>query len=82
MAEHNCDEAIGKLYEFLDDELTWFRKARVRYHLRNCPPCDKVFVFEEHLRAVIRERARDDPPAEVLDRLRRMIREAGAGPGV
>ncbi len=46
MADHNCDEAVAKLYDFLDDELTWFRKARVRYHLRSCPPCEMVFVFE------------------------------------
>jgi hypothetical protein len=38
-----------------------------------------AFVFETRLREVIRERSQDECPAELLEKLHRMLREAGAG---
>ncbi len=79
MADHKCDQAIAKVYDYLDDEMTWYRKVRIRYHLRRCPPCEVAFVFETRLREVVRERSQDECPAELLEKLHRMLREAGAG---
>lgn len=73
-----CDHTIEYVYHYLDHELTWSRQIRVRWHLRRCTGCEDAFSFEEKLKTVIRERGRDEPPAELFDRLRTLIQEEAA----
>ncbi|MGH8873650.1 MAG: zf-HC2 domain-containing protein [Acidimicrobiia bacterium] len=70
-----CDEALTRLYPYLDRELTWYRRLRVRFHLRRCPPCGNVYAFEDRLRTVIRQKCREEIPPEVIERLRQVVRE-------
>jgi mycothiol system anti-sigma-R factor len=72
---HGCNNAVEHLYQYLDEELTWSRRVRVRWHLRRCTNCDGAFDFEARLKVVIRERSGEDAPPELLDRLRALIRE-------
>ncbi len=73
-----CNHAIEYVYEYIDHELTWSRRVRVRWHLRRCPGCGDAFGFEERLKVLISERCCDEPPAELYDRLRALIREEAA----
>ena len=75
-----CEHAVEYVYQYLDGETTWVHRARIRYHLKKCVQCDGAFDFETRLKAVIRERGRDEPPAELIDRLRALIQEDGSGP--
>ena len=75
-----CDHAVEYVYHYLDEELTWSRKVRIRWHLRRCDPCDDAFDFEIRLKAMIREKGRDEPPPELFDRLRALIQEDGTEP--
>ena len=72
---HNCDQAIEEMYFFLDGEITWYRRMRIRRHLRRCGMCDGAFAFETRFKSVIRERMRDEPPPELIDRLRTFLNE-------
>lgn len=77
-----CKHAVEYVYHYLDDEMTMFRRARVAWHLRRCHACCGAFDFERQLKAVIRERGREQPPQELFDGLWALIereREAGAG---
>ncbi len=75
-----CDHAIAYVYQYLDEEeLTISRRARIKWHLRNCGDCGGAFSFENRLKAMIREKGHDDPPPELFDRLRTLIREEGQG---
>jgi mycothiol system anti-sigma-R factor len=74
MARKSCDEAIARVYHYLDGELTWFRKLRINRHLRACRPCEGAYHFERRLKAVVREHSREDVPPEVLERLRSILR--------
>ena len=77
----DCSEAIEHLYHYLDEELSWFRRVRIRRHLRRCSHCFEAFGFEAELKRVIRTRAVTPPPQELIDGLRALIeRERGAGP--
>ena len=51
------------------------RKVRIRLHLRNCLNCERAYQFEQRLLRFVRERARVDAPPEVVDRIRRSIRD-------
>ncbi|MFV9673678.1 MAG: zf-HC2 domain-containing protein, partial [Acidimicrobiia bacterium] len=34
-----CDHAVEYIYPYLDEELSSFKKARIRMHLRHCSNC-------------------------------------------
>ncbi len=70
-----CEHAIEYVYHYLDQELTWSRRIRIRWHLRNCDKCCGAFDFETKLKTMIRDRGRDEPPPELFDRLRALIQE-------
>ncbi|MCJ7781130.1 MAG: zf-HC2 domain-containing protein [Acidimicrobiia bacterium] len=70
-----CEHAIEYVYQYLDEEISFFRKSRVRVHLRRCPPCMDAFQFEDKLKGVIRDRGRSDPPPELFDTLRALLQE-------
>ena len=74
MSDH-CEEALARMYEFLDGELADAEMAaRIRFHLEDCPPCGDSFHFEHHLQAVVRERLREEVPPAMIERLRVVIR--------
>jgi len=75
---NSCDHAIEYVYHYLDEELTWGRRTRIRWHLRRCQDCCGAFEFETRLKAVIRERGRDQPSPELFSRLRALIDEEAA----
>ena len=77
-----CEHAVEYVYHYLDEELTWSHRVRIRWHLRRCEPCDGAFDFEDRLKSMIRKKGRDDPPPELFDRLRALIREDDTGSGV
>lgn len=70
-----CDHAIEYVYNYLDEELTWAHRMRIRWHLRRCEHCCGAFEFETKLKAVIRERGCDQPPPELFDRLHALIQQ-------
>jgi mycothiol system anti-sigma-R factor len=67
------------VYQYLDGELTMSRRARIRWHLRKCEKCSPAFDFEANLKQMIRTHSHDDPPPELFDRLRTLIREEDLG---
>ena len=70
-----CEYAIEYVYQYLDQEASFFTTSRIRLHLRRCGPCMDAFQFETRLKDVIRERGRSDPPPELFDTLRALIQE-------
>ncbi len=70
-----CDHAVEYIYPYLDEELSFFKKARIRTHLRHCSNCTDAYEFEYKLKVVIRDRGRTDPPLELFDTLRALIEE-------
>lgn len=71
MNDHSaCAEAAARVYPFLDGELTWVRRAKVRWHLRACTRCEAAFVFESYLKAKVSEGLAEECPDDVVERLR------------
>ncbi|MFP5331468.1 MAG: zf-HC2 domain-containing protein [Acidimicrobiia bacterium] len=73
MSDH-CQEALDKLYAYLDQELDPDSVAVIRDHIDDCPPCGGAFAFEEKLLVAIRTGLREDVPSVVIDRIRTTIR--------
>lgn len=77
---NGCDNAVEYMYQYIDDELTPSRRARIKQHLRRCNRCPDAFEFERQLKARIREAGRPLPPDHVLKNLRDLIaHERGKG---
>jgi mycothiol system anti-sigma-R factor len=70
-----CEHAVDYLYQYIDEELTWARRVRIRWHLRRCGPCLDAFDFEAKLKTRIRQCGRDEPPQELFDRIRALIEQ-------
>ena len=71
----SCNDAVEQIYVYLDEEMTFFRRMRVRWHLRRCHDCCGAFDFEEGVKQMVREKSKTEPPAELIDRLRTLLRE-------
>jgi mycothiol system anti-sigma-R factor len=68
----DCDEAIIRIYQYLDGELTVWRRHAIARHLDECPPCAEGFDFEIEIRQIVATKCRDEVPPE----LKRRIAEA------
>lgn len=69
----DCDETIHRIYEYLDGELTVWRRQAISRHLDECPPCAEGFDFEIELRQVIASKCRDEVPSDLKLRIARAI---------
>jgi mycothiol system anti-sigma-R factor len=65
----DCDDAILRIYQYLDGELTVWRRRAITRHLDDCPPCAQGFDFEIELRAVIASKCRDEVPPALKRRI-------------
>jgi len=73
MTNKSCDDAITKIYGYLDGEISAVKRMMVRLHLRRCSGCEDAFMFESRLKVVIRERCQEEVPADVLAKLRSIV---------
>ena len=73
-----CAKATEQVYLYLDNEMSRFRYWRVRRHLKKCPPCCSKFDFEAEFKQVVRRKAQEPAPPELIDRLRTFLTEHGA----
>ncbi len=71
---HNCDDALERMYLYIDGELTTDSADAIKVHLDDCPPCWDAFHFEERLKIVVRTRLQEEVPAELMMRLKTIIR--------
>jgi anti-sigma factor (TIGR02949 family) len=76
-----CEEAVERLYEFLDGELddTW--RERVEEHFEACKVCLPRLTFERSfLQAVQATRSQETTPEEVRNRILQALAEGGLEP--
>ena len=73
-----CDNALEYMYQYIDEELTPARRARIKLHLRRCNVCPDAFHFEQELKAKIHNAGKTQPPPELFDHLREIIAEERA----
>lgn len=75
----SCQEAAGRLFEWLDRELEPELGARVGEHLETCARCYPWLVFERSFRAAVAGAARvDRAPAALRQRVLSQLEEAGS----
>lgn len=72
---YSCEEAIKRLNEYLDHELTDEERCVVVKHLEICKPCLSRFSFEETLMVSIKMKLTGIcAPQQLKDKLKNMLR--------
>jgi mycothiol system anti-sigma-R factor len=65
----DCEQSIHRVYEYLDGELTVWRRIAITRHLDECPPCADGFTFELELRRVIVSKCHEEVPQDLKARI-------------
>ncbi len=71
----NCQEAVEKLWQYLDRELDGEASIQLHQHLQQCRECFSKAEFERQLRALLqRSCGCEQAPPELRERLSRLLR--------
>lgn len=84
MTPISCEEALQRLYEFLDGELSAESTHEVRHHIELCEACYPEVKFTTEFRDAIHRAARGQPvcPESLRQKIAAMLRrEDGDAPG-
>ncbi len=74
---YTCKEALARLNDYVDRELSEREMTLVKRHLKVCHECSKKFAFEEDLIKQVRGRlSHMDLPAGLMDRLSSALDDA------
>jgi mycothiol system anti-sigma-R factor len=75
----DCGEALDRLYEYIDKELTPVRSEEVRIHLEQCAPCLAITKFEDSYVRFLEARTRVQGAPEALKKriLQQLLFETG-----
>jgi mycothiol system anti-sigma-R factor len=65
----DCDGALHRVYEYLDGELTMWKRRAIARHLDECPPCADGFTFEIELRRVVVSKCHEECPDALRSRI-------------
>jgi anti-sigma factor (TIGR02949 family) len=68
-----CEEALRRLAEFIDCELSDSEQDNVERHLRTCRSCYSRAEFESRLKQRLSALSGDDAPTKSRDRIRKLI---------
>jgi anti-sigma factor (TIGR02949 family) len=73
---YSCEEAVKRLNDYLDHELTPEEREDVIKHLQICKPCLEKFSFEENLISSIKLKVTElSAPKELIVKLSSLIRK-------
>lgn len=72
----DCKEALHRLYQYLDRELTEEDQRIVKAHLHHCPPCKDLFHFEENVLTFIGATCRQTAaPLSLRDKVQKLCQD-------
>jgi len=69
----NCEQALHRLFEFLDHELDAEERDAVQYHLSTCRSCFSRADFERRLKQKLHELRQGEPVAGATERVKRLL---------
>lgn len=69
-----CEEALRRLFEYLDRELDGARHAEMEQHLHTCRACYSRAEFERHLKGKLGALGKEPSPPEFELRIKNLLR--------
>lgn len=78
----SCEEALGRLFEYLDGELDELSEAQVARHVEVCKRCYPRLRHEQAFLEAVRRASRGErAPDRVRERILRFVEEEGLESG-
>jgi mycothiol system anti-sigma-R factor len=68
-------QALARVYEYLDGELSPADLCRIREHIDECGPCLQQYDLDVALKALVRRSCRESAPPDLRDRIMVKITE-------
>jgi anti-sigma factor (TIGR02949 family) len=69
----DCEEALRRLFDYLDAELGATPRRELEQHLEQCRSCFSRLEFERRLKAHVRELGTEQVPDELRARIRKVL---------
>jgi mycothiol system anti-sigma-R factor len=69
----DCEEALRRLFEYLDAELNGEPQREIEQHLERCRSCFSRVEFEKQLKVYTAELGREPVPSELDARVRKVL---------
>jgi anti-sigma factor (TIGR02949 family) len=69
----SCEEALRRLFDYLDRELEPHAHGEMEYHLARCRSCFSRAEFERRLKERLREMAGARAPRRLQARVKRLL---------
>jgi len=79
MATHECEEALDRLFEYIDGELTPAELEQVSSHLKECPPCEAERQLNEKIKSRVSATGGECAPEALRARIVSTIQAAREG---
>ncbi|WP_084129025.1 mycothiol system anti-sigma-R factor [Demequina sp. NBRC 110055] len=76
MPGRECEEALDRLFEYIDDELPQDELQRIGAHLKTCPPCEAEHQIKERIKNLTARAGGQTAPEEMRQRILASIRSA------
>ena len=76
MSGKACDEALDRLFEFIDHELPDDELKRIGRHLKECPPCEAEHRINEKIKSMVSDCPKEAAPDELRKKVLATLVEA------
>jgi len=73
--DDDCVQALARVYEYLDGEMSADDLMQIREHLDDCGPCLRQYDLDKALKALVRRSCRESAPADLRERIMVKITE-------
>ena len=70
----DCEQALRKLFDFIDHELDADERDAMQRHLSTCRSCFSRANFERRFKDKLHELRHDEPGQDAEERIRRLLR--------
>ena len=74
MSKPECEEALDRLFEFIDHELPDDEIHRIGEHLKTCPPCEAEHRINEKIKRLVNTSQHETAPDALRQRVLDAIR--------
>jgi len=71
----DCAQALARVYEYLDGEMSPADLERIREHVVDCEPCLHQYDLDTALKALVRRSCQESAPADLRERIMVKITE-------
>ncbi len=74
--DRHCEEALDRLFEYIDGELPEADLKEIAEHLKACPPCEAERRIRERIKEMVARCPQETAPERLRERILGIVAEA------